>query len=90
VSPYPAFTSTSTGYASMPLAAPEQTLANMGRGSRDSGRKCNPVFTGVAPDLLRLPAEPVHGAFSGIRFSLARLRQPVRFAPRLRVSLVWR
>src|SRR5205814_1643401 len=28
VSPYPALTSTSTGYASMPLTAAEQTLAN--------------------------------------------------------------
>src|SRR5262245_10031020 len=29
VSPYPAFTSTSIGYASMPLTAAEQTLANI-------------------------------------------------------------
>ncbi len=29
VSPYPAFTLTPTGYASMPLTAAEQTLANM-------------------------------------------------------------
>src|ERR1017187_4432351 len=31
VSPQPALTSTSTGYASMPLSAAEQTLANMGK-----------------------------------------------------------
>ena len=31
VSPQPALTSTSTGYASMPLSAAEQTLANMAR-----------------------------------------------------------
>ena len=41
VSPYPAFTSTSTGYASMPLTAAEQTFANMGEVLTEMGPKRN-------------------------------------------------
>ena len=47
VSPYPAFTSTSTGYASMPFTAAEQTLANVGRVMGQTGSKGNPVFRAV-------------------------------------------
>src|SRR5580704_965786 len=44
VSPQPAFTSTSTGYASMPLTAAEQTLDNMADVMGKRMRKRNQHF----------------------------------------------
>jgi hypothetical protein len=39
VPPYPAFTSTSTGYAWMPFTAAEQTLANLRKSCRRRGQR---------------------------------------------------
>src|SRR5690349_17183001 len=41
VSPYPAFTSTSIGYASIPFTAAEQTLANIATDMRQTGTEFN-------------------------------------------------
>jgi DNA-directed RNA polymerase specialized sigma24 family protein len=42
VSPYPALTSTPTGYASLPLTAAEQPLANVSQVMGEARPKCNP------------------------------------------------
>src|SRR6185437_12216087 len=66
VSPQPAFTSTSMGYASMPLTAAEQTLDNIrklcGSSERSSIRFFGPLSTGpvVESPPLRLRTTGCH------------------------------